>query len=54
MHSDKKHSHGLTSRLNVKVTEKSKANAQGVNNMSPKIGRDLPSNWWANGVSNML
>ena len=38
MHSDKKHDHGLTLSCNVKdrLLEKSKANAQGANNMSEK------------------
>ena len=34
--------------------EKSKANAQGGNNMSRKMGRDSHSNWWAADVSKYI
>ena len=51
-YSDKKHYHGLTCA--EMSPEKSKANAQGANIMSRKIGRDSHSNWWATDVTNML
>ena len=54
MYSDKKYCDCLTLSYKSRSQKKSKANAQGENNMSPKMGKDLHINWWVTDVSNML